>query len=86
MASIPGQTIGVGVYIDFLIQSTSLTRMQISMSYMIGTIMSSLLLPLAGLCYDIHGSRVMIVFAGTGLGIAMLMLSQSSNLIMIVMG
>jgi len=84
MASIPGQTIGVGVYIDFLIQSTSLTRMQISMSYMLGTIMSSLLLPLAGRCYDIFGSRVMIVFAGIGLGIAMLILSQSSNLIMVI--
>ena len=58
--------------------------MQISMSYMLGTIMSSLLLPLAGRCYDIFGSRIMIVFAGIGLGIAMLMLSQSSNLIMVI--
>ena len=81
MASIPGQTMGVGVYTDFLIQSTNLTRLQISISYMIGTILSSLFLPIAGRYYDIFGSRVMIVVAGIGLGISLILLSESYNLI-----
>ena len=63
MSSIPGQTMGVGVYTDFLIQSSQLSRMQISMAYMTGTILSSLLLPLAGRYYDLFGARIMIVFA-----------------------
>jgi hypothetical protein len=61
MSSIPGQTMGVGIYTDFLIQSSHLSRMQISMAYMTGTILSSLLLPLAGRYYDLLGARIMIV-------------------------
>jgi len=84
MSSIPGQTMGVGVYTDFLIQSTHLSRMQISMAYMTGTILSSLLLPLAGRYYDLLGARIMIVFAGLGLGFSLLLFSQASTLIQLL--
>ncbi|MBC8260143.1 MAG: MFS transporter [SAR324 cluster bacterium] len=84
MSSIPGQTMGVGVYTDFLIQSSHLSRMQISMSYMTGTILSSLLLPLAGRYYDILGARIMIVFAGLGLGFSLLLFSEASTLIQLL--
>jgi len=77
IASIPGQTMGVGVYTDFLIQNSHLNRMQISMAYMIGTILSSLLLPLAGRYYDLVGGRIMIVFAGIGMGISLLLFAES---------
>ena len=76
ISSIPGQTMGVGVYTDFLIQNSHLTRMQISMAYMTGTILSSLLLPLAGRYYDLVGGRIMIVFAGIGMGISLLLLAE----------
>ena len=65
MSSIPGQTMGVGVYTDYLILHTGLNRLEISMAYMTGTILSSLLLPTAGRLYDLWGSRVMIFLAGT---------------------
>jgi len=81
MSSIPGQTMGVGIYTDFLIQSSQLSRMQISMAYMTGTILSSLLLPLAGRYYDLLGARIMIVFAGIGLGFSLLLFSETSTLI-----
>ena len=84
MSSIPGQTMGVGVYTDFLIQSSHLSRMQISMAYMTGTILSSLLLPLAGRYYDILGARIMIVFAGLGLGFSLLLFSEASTLIQLL--
>ena len=77
MASIPGQTMGVGVYTDYLILHTGLNRLGISLAYMTGTILSSLLLPLAGRFYDLWGSRIMILFAGTGLGVALLLFSES---------
>jgi len=81
ISSIPGQTMGVGVYTDFIIQSTQLNRMQISMAYMTGTILSSLLLPLAGRYYDIVGARIMIVFAGFGLAFSLLLFSEKSAII-----
>ncbi len=84
MSSIPGQTMGVGVYTDFLIQSSQLSRMQISMAYMTGTILSSLLLPLAGRYYDLFGARIMIVFAGFGLGFSLLLFSEKSLLIQLL--
>ena len=84
MSSIPGQTMGVGVYTDFLIQSSHLTRMQISMAYMTGTILSSLLLPLAGRYYDLLGARIMIVFSGIGLGFSLLLFSEASTLIQLL--
>ena len=84
MSSIPGQTMGVGVYTDFLIQSSQLSRMQISMAYMTGTILSSLLLPLAGRYYDLFGARIMIVFAGFGLGFSLLLFSEKSVIIQLL--
>jgi len=84
IASIPGQTMGVGVYTDFLIQNSHLNRMQISMAYMIGTILSSLLLPLAGRYYDLVGGRIMIVFAGIGMGISLLLFAESLTIIHLV--
>ena len=84
IASIPGQTMGVGVYTDFLIQNSHLNRIQISMAYMTGTILSSLLLPLAGRYYDLVGGRIMIVFAGIGMGISLLLLAESLTIIHLV--
>jgi len=84
IASIPGQTMGVGVYTDFLIQNSHLNRMQISMAYMTGTILSSLLLPLAGRYYDLVGGRIMIVFAGIGMGISLLLFAESLTIIHLV--
>ena len=84
ISSIPGQTMGVEVYTDFLIQNSHLNRIQISMAYMTGTILSSLLLPLAGRYYDLVGGRIMIVFAGIGMGISLLLLAESLTIIHLV--
>ncbi len=81
MSSIPGQTMGVGVYTDFLIQNSQLNRMQISITYMVGTILSSLMLPIAGRFYDILGGRIMIVFSGVGLGFSLLLFSRTPIII-----
>ena len=72
---------GVGVYTDFLIKNSHLNRIQISMAYMTGTILSSLLLPLAGRYYDLVGGRIMIVFAGIGMGISLLLFAESLTII-----
>ena len=55
--SIPGQTMGVSVFTDHLIEALGLTRVRISTAYMLGTFTSSLLMTRAGRLYDRIGAR-----------------------------
>ena len=75
IASIPGQTMGVGVFADKLMGALGLTRTQLSSAYMLGTIASSLLLPWAGSLTDRLGTRVMVVVSSVGLGLSLLIMS-----------
>ena len=81
LASIPGQTMGVGVFSEYLISKTGLNRIQLSFAYMMGTILSSLILPFAGKLLDRIGARMMILATGIGLGAALLFFAQTVNLI-----
>ena len=81
VASIPGQTMGVGVFTDYLIKITNLNRVQLSMAYMVGTIFSSLLIPISGRYVDLYGTRFMIFVAGVGLGFSLLLFSKTLTLI-----
>lgn len=67
VASLPGQTAGVGVFIDHITDSTGLTRLQLSIAYLIGTGASGLLLPRGGRAIDRSGSRVVALAAVVGL-------------------
>ncbi len=80
-ASVPGQTIGVGVFTDYLIKALGLSREQLSLAYMFGTLASGLLIPLAGTVLDRIGVRVMAVIASLGLGLSMLALSQCDRIV-----
>ena len=61
--SIPGQTMGVSVFTDHLMAATGLSRTELATAYLVGTIGSGLLLPVAGSLLDRFGTRVMVVFA-----------------------
>jgi MFS transporter, OFA family, oxalate/formate antiporter len=79
--SIPGQTMGVGVFTEFLIDYTGLSRLQLSFTYMTGTIISSVLVTMSGGLIDRFGTRVMIVASSLGLAFSLLMLSSTGSLI-----
>ncbi len=57
IASIPGQTMGVRVFTDIFIEERGLTRLQLAGSYLIGTVLSGLLLPYGGRLFDRVGTR-----------------------------
>ncbi len=76
LASIPGQTMGVGVFTDHLLATWDVSRNNISLAYMIGTITSSFLLPYAGVALDKLGTRVMMVISAFGLSLSMIFLSH----------
>lgn len=84
MMSVPGQTTGVGVFTDFLIDVLDLSRSQLSMAYMFGTISSGLILPASGRLFDRVGARVMIVCACVILAVTLLGLSACDWVIMIL--
>ena len=81
LASIPGQTMGVSVFTDHFIQNLSISRVEISTSYMIGTLTSSLLISYAGLCFDKFGARIVAAVAVICLGLFLLVLGFSPNII-----
>ncbi len=67
IASVPGQTAGVSVFTDHLTDSTGLTRLQLSIAYLVGTGSSGLMLPRGGQAIDRYGPRIVALFATLGL-------------------
>lgn len=74
--SIPGQTMGVSVFTDPLLGVLDISRDELSLAYMFGTIASSFLLPWAGKKYDQWGARTLAIISSAGLGVILLVLSQ----------
>ena len=68
LMSIPGQTMGMGVFTNYFMEAFDLTRRQLSIAYFIGTTASAVLLPMAGRVYDRVGARLVIVAASLLLG------------------
>ncbi len=76
LASVPGQTAGVSVFTDELTATTGLTRLQLSIAYLIGTGSSGFLLPRAGRALDRYGSRRVALVAIGGLALTLVGLSM----------
>ena len=76
IVSIPGQTIGVSVFTDFLLQALGLERMQLSLAYLLGTLGSAALLSSAGKLYDRWGARLLGIAAALILAAVLLYLSR----------
>ncbi|MFB6319517.1 nitrate/nitrite transporter [Saccharicrinis sp. FJH54] len=75
--SIPGQTMGVSVFTDHLIEALQLDRDTLSIAYMLGTIASSFLLTYAGVLYDKYGARTVAIGAALFLALSLLFASYS---------
>ncbi len=69
--SVPGQTVGIGVFTDYLMETLQLDRTALSLTYLFGTIGSSLLLPWGGRLFDRFGARRMVFFVCLGFGAAL---------------
>ena len=81
LMSMPGQTIGVSVFTEPLLDVLQLTRDQLSLAYMAGTIGSSFLLPWAGSLYDRWGVRPVASLAALSLGLVLTYLSQVDRVV-----
>ncbi|MGQ8335204.1 MFS transporter [Sunxiuqinia sp. A32] len=74
--SAPGQTMGVSTFTDHLLEAMGMSRDQLSLAYMLGTIGSSLIITLGGKLYDKIGARWLGIIITWLLGTVLLMLSQ----------
>ncbi len=81
LASAPGQTMGIATFTDYLLENIHISRNQLSIAYMIGTIASSLLLTYAGKMYDKYGARWIGMVISVALGFVLILLSQSDRII-----
>ncbi len=79
--TVPGQTVGVSVFTDFLIEELRLSRVDLSLAYMIGTVGSALLLSKAGRVYDRRGVRIVGTAVIVMLGLLLLILSQADSIV-----
>jgi MFS transporter, OFA family, oxalate/formate antiporter len=75
LMSIPGQTIGVSLFTDHLIGALDIGRVNLSMAYMSGTILSGFCIPWAGRMYDKYGVRPVVITAGMLMGMTLIYLS-----------
>ena len=66
--SVPGQTVGISTFTDSLITELRISRSLLSLTYLVGTMASSLLLTGVGLLYDRYGARRMAPCAALLLG------------------
>lgn len=77
----PGQTIGISVFIDEFVTDLNLTRSQVAGAYLVGTLTGSTLLPLVGRLVDRYGVRKGQFALSVVLALALINLSQVSNLV-----
>lgn len=79
--SIPGQTMGVSVFTDYLIDALEIERTNLSLAYLIGTVISGFMITRAGKYYDKYGARVLAMGSGFMLGIMVIGITKIDVLI-----
>jgi len=77
---------GMAVFTDYFIEGLGLSRTELSMAYLCGTIGSSLFLTRAGRWYDKYGGRLMISLSSFALGLMVLFISVTDLLAELVGG
>lgn len=78
--SVPGQTIGVSVFTDHLLEALKIKRVELSSAYMLGTLLSALMLPRAGRLYDRYGARALAPLVGVLMGLVLFALSHIDSI------
>ena len=81
LMSIPGQTMGISVFTENLLDDLEINRNNLSLAYLIGTVGSGLLITRAGKLYDRYGARLMAFIAAGMLGFMLLYLTRVDSLV-----
>lgn len=82
--SVPGQTVGVSVFTDKLIDALKISRTSLSVAYMLGTGLSALIMTFAGIFYDRMGARLMASVSALFLAGVLVLLSQIDHVVFFI--
>lgn len=84
--TIPGQTVGVSVFLDSIIADLGLGRSAVSATYTLGTLAGSLTLPFVGRAIDRYGPSRSVIAIALGFGIACAFMGLVGGIIMLFVG
>lgn len=82
----PGQTIGVSVFVDPMMAALSLTRSEVSMAYLIGTLIGAMALLPVGRWIDKVGAGRAMTWIGLALGVGLLAMSGVQGFLTLAVG
>jgi MFS family permease len=82
----PGQTVGVSVFIDPMMESLDLSRSQVSGAYLVGTLAGAFVLPRLGRVIDERGARMAMALVGGAFGVMLMAMSGVVGLVTLAMG
>lgn len=84
--TIPGQTVGVSVFLDSIIADLGMGRSAVSATYTLGTLAGSLSLPFIGRAIDRHGPRKSVILIAIGFGLACAYMGLVGGLVTLFIG
>ncbi len=82
----PGQTIGVSVFIDPMVEALGVSRSAVSTAYLVGTLTGASFMPFFGRFVDRHGVRLAQTLAGLGFTVALVNMAGVRNIIWLAIG
>ena len=86
MATMPGQTFGVAIFIPHLLEAFSLSQSELSGAYMLGTFLASIPMIYVGALMDRYGPRRTLAGVATLFGVACIGMSQTQGLVTVFFG
>lgn len=84
--TVPGQTVGVAVFLDWIIDELDLTRSTVSGLYTVGTLVGSFSLPFIGRTIDRTGPRRAVIVIGIGFALACVYMGFVAGLVTLAIG
>lgn len=82
----PGQTVGISVFVNPMIEELGISRTEMSTAYLVGTLIGALALPWIGQAVDRFGVRRIMALVGALFGLMLIGMSLVTNIVGLTAG
>lgn len=86
MMTTPGQTTGVSIFLDYIIDDLALPRALVSLMYTFGTMTGAFILPFVGRFIDQRGPRISVIVIATLFALACVWMGFVTSLVTLFLG